>query len=56
MQLIITLKGPLHSLCYLSKKPHRLLKKLKYFRIKGIPKIMVQFCYLRQYLGIETVC
>ena len=49
IQVIITLKGPRHALCYLPKK-------LKYFRIKWIPKIMVHFCYLRQYLGIETVC
>ena len=25
------------------------------FRINLVPKIMVQFCYVRLYLGIETV-
>ena len=43
------LKGRGHAIC------HPFKKFTKCVRINRIPKIMDQFCYLRPYLGTETV-
>ena len=43
------LKGQCHTICYIFRK----VKKCLY--INCIPKIIVQFSYLRLHLGIETL-
>ena len=42
--------GAMHAICYLFQK-----LKLSCLRIILISKIMIQLCYLRLYLGNETV-
>ena len=44
----VYLKGLRHAICYL-------FQSWNVFRINWIPKIMLQFCYLRLYLGNESV-
>ena len=47
---LVNNKWALKALCYLFKKPCK-----KCLHMNLIPKIMVQFCYLRLYSGIWTV-